>query len=226
MIGTFIIPTIVGQIQVMHHLHIHIEWNGWTVIGIMAKIYDELVGGKFRMFKEASIPHLNTMERKVFVSRNTTGTTPEVWSKAILAAMCARGLHTIRAQSTRRKQFMSEQFYEYAVPSSQILFEELVLSLLKPFRLCLQIALTVILTFPWVLECLGSWSDVEVSQPSVWNPPGDHIRFLEGDTLREGDGNCSESLTGTCVILVPRRVCIVVTSNMSDFGFESLIFGI
>ena len=121
---------------------------------------------------------------------------------------------------------MSEQFYEYAIPLSQILFKELVLSVLKPFRLCLQIALTVILTFPWVLERLGSWSDVEVSQSSFWNPPGDHIRFLEGDTLCEGDGNCSESLTGTCVILVPRQVCIVVTSNMSDFGFESLIFGI
>jgi len=52
----------------MHHLDIHIEWNGWTVIGIMAKIYDVLVGEKFRMFKEASIPHLNTMEWKVFVS--------------------------------------------------------------------------------------------------------------------------------------------------------------
>ena len=44
--------------------------------------------------------------------------------------------------------------------------------------------------------------------------------------LREGDGNGSESLTGTCAICFPRQVCTVVTSNRSGFCPESLIFGI
>jgi hypothetical protein len=55
--------------------------------------------------------------------------------------------------------------------------------------------------------------------------PGDHARFFEGDALREGVANCSASLTGTCIIFVPRRVCVVVTSNMSEFDPVSLILG-
>jgi hypothetical protein len=35
---------------------------------------------------------------------------------------------------------------------------------------------------------------------------GDRSLFLEGDALREGNGNGCESWTGTCVILVPRQV--------------------
>ena len=56
--------------------------------------------------------------------------------------------------------------------------------------------------------------------------PGDHTRFFEGDALREGEGTGDESLTGTCVMRFPRRVCVVATSNMSGGGPESLIFGI
>lgn len=41
-----------------------------------------------------------------------------------------------------------------------------------------------------------------------------------------GDDKGSASLTGTCVIRLPRRVCIVVTSKMSGFGSVSLILGI
>jgi len=44
--------------------------------------------------------------------------------------------------------------------------------------------------------------------------------------VRDGAGDGCESLTGTCVIFFPRRVCVVVTSNMSGLDPESLIFGI
>jgi hypothetical protein len=44
--------------------------------------------------------------------------------------------------------------------------------------------------------------------------------------LREGNDNGSESLTGTWIILLPRRVCMVLDSYKSAFGLESLIFGI
>jgi len=52
------------------------------------------------------------------------------------------------------------------------------------------------------------------------------MRFFDGDALREGPGDCCKSWTGTSVILLPRRVCVVATSNRSDFDLESLIFGI
>ena len=55
---------------------------------------------------------------------------------------------------------------------------------------------------------------------------GDHAQFFEGDTLCEGEDNGCEYFTGTCVIRVPCRVCVVVASNMSDLFPESLIFGI
>jgi len=56
--------------------------------------------------------------------------------------------------------------------------------------------------------------------------PGDKVLFFEGDAVRDGAGDGCESLTGTCVIFFPRRVCVVVTSNMSGLDPESLIFGI
>jgi hypothetical protein len=79
-------------------------------------------------------------------------------------------------------------------------------------------------TFPLVLECLGIWC---IEGPSLLGSsiPGDHGRFFEGDVLRDGVAGCSESLTGTCMIFWPRRVCLVVTSNRSDFAPVSLIFG-
>jgi len=49
---------------------------------------------------------------------------------------------------------------------------------------------------------------------------------LEGDALRDGAGDGCESLTGTCMIFFPRRVCVVATSHMSGLDPESLIFGI
>ena len=55
---------------------------------------------------------------------------------------------------------------------------------------------------------------------------GDHARFFEGDTLHVGEDNGCESFTGTCVIHVPHRVCVVMASNMSDLFLEFLIFGI
>src|SRR6202050_5356899 len=83
----------------------------------------------------------------------------------------------------------------------------------------------VICTFPAVLERLGSWSISEL--PSLCSStPGDHACVFEGDALRDGAGDGCKSLTGTCVIRLPRRVCVVVTSNRSGFGLESLIFGI
>lgn len=83
----------------------------------------------------------------------------------------------------------------------------------------------VVRTFPPVLERLGTWSISELPW-SGSSTPGDHARFFDGDALRDGAGDGCESLTGTCVILLPRRVCVVVTSNRSGFGLESLIFGI
>ena len=80
-------------------------------------------------------------------------------------------------------------------------------------------------TFPVVLERLGNWSIGSMSSLAS-SIPGDHARFFEGDALREGAGDGSESLTGTCVILLPRRVCVLVTSNISGFDPEFLIFGI
>ena len=56
--------------------------------------------------------------------------------------------------------------------------------------------------------------------------PGDHARFFDGDALREGAGDGSKSWTGMCVILFPRQVCVVATSNRSDFDLEALILGI
>ena len=50
--------------------------------------------------------------------------------------------------------------------------------------------------------------------------------FFEGDLVCEGDDNGGGSLTGTCVILLPHQVCVVVTSKVSGFGLESLILGI
>lgn len=88
-----------------------------------------------------------------------------------------------------------------------------------------EVPSTVGLTFPTVLDRLGN---LFVSESSLLTSgtPGDHTRFLDGDALREGPGNCCKSWTGTCVILFPRRVCVVVTSNRSDVDLESLIFGI
>ena len=60
---------------------------------------------------------------------------------------------------------------------------------------------------------------------SASSTPGDHTRFFEGDTLREGEDNGCKSFTGTCVIRVPHWVCVVV-ANKSDLFLESLIFGI
>jgi hypothetical protein len=41
-----------------------------------------------------------------------------------------------------------------------------------------------------------------------------------------GAGDGCKSLTGTCVIFFPRRVCVVVVSNISGLDPKSLIFGI
>ena len=56
--------------------------------------------------------------------------------------------------------------------------------------------------------------------------PGDKALFFEGDAVRDGAGDGCESLTGTCVIFFPCRVCVVVTSNISGLDPEALIFGI
>jgi len=79
-------------------------------------------------------------------------------------------------------------------------------------------------TFLAVLERLDIGS---VTKSSLLGSctPGDHAHFFAGDTLREGDGNGVVSFTGTWVTRLPRRVCVVTTSNMSGFP-ESLIFGI
>jgi hypothetical protein len=79
-------------------------------------------------------------------------------------------------------------------------------------------------TFPAILERLGTWCVGECSLLKS-GTPGDHARFFEGDALREGVAGGCGSLTGTCLIFVPRRVCVVATSNMSGFD-DSLIFGI
>src|ERR1700689_93522 len=81
----------------------------------------------------------------------------------------------------------------------------------------------VVHTFPPVLERLGTWSISELPW-SGSSTPGDHARFFDGDALRDGAGDGCESLTGTCVILLPRRVCVVVTSNRSGFGFGCFFF--
>jgi hypothetical protein len=56
--------------------------------------------------------------------------------------------------------------------------------------------------------------------------PGDHAHFFDGDVLRKGAGDGCKSLTRMYATLFPHRVCVVVTSNRSDFDLESLIFGI
>jgi hypothetical protein len=112
------------------------------------------------------------------------------------------------------------------VPPIHVFFEEFVLSLktitLSDYNCNVG---TFIHTFPPVLERLGIWS---VGCPSSFGSsiPGDHARFFEGDALHEGAAGCSESLTGTCVIFLPRRVCVTVTLNISGFDPVSLIFGI
>ena len=88
-----------------------------------------------------------------------------------------------------------------------------------------EVPSTVGLTFPTVLDRLGNWFVSESSLLSS-GTPGDHARFFDGDALREGPGDGCKSWTGMCVILFPRRVCVVVTSNRSDFDLESLILGI
>ena len=88
-----------------------------------------------------------------------------------------------------------------------------------------EVPSTVGLTFLTVLDRLGNWFVSESSLLSS-GTPGDHARFFDGDALREGPGDGCKSWTGMCVILFPRRVCVVVTSNRSDFDLESLILGI
>jgi hypothetical protein len=56
--------------------------------------------------------------------------------------------------------------------------------------------------------------------------PGDYALFFDVDALCEGVNDKGESFTETCVILFPCQVCVMVTSNMSAFDAESLIFGI
>jgi hypothetical protein len=90
----------------------------------------------------------------------------------------------------------------------------------------IAIAVMFIRTFPVVLDRFGSLSDGEVSWSSFCCTPGDHSVFLEGDALRDGDGNDFESSTGACISFGPRRVCTVLTSCKSPFGFDFLIFGI
>jgi hypothetical protein len=120
---------------------------------------------------------------------------------------------------------VAKDFYENTMPPIHVFFEEFVLSL-KTITLSDydRNVGTFIHTFPPVLERLGIWS---VGGPSSLGSsiPGDHARFFEGDALREGAAGCSESLTGTCVIFLPRRVCVIVTSNISGFDPVSLIFG-
>ena len=112
------------------------------------------------------------------------------------------------------------------MPPIHVFFEEFVLSLktitLSDYNCNVG---TFIHTFPLVLERLGIWS---VGCPSLFGSsiPGDHDRFFKGDALREGAAGCSESLTGTCVIFLPCRVCVTVTLNISGFDPVSLIFGI
>ena len=72
----------------------------------------------------------------------------------------------------------------------------------------------------WVFGLLSYHSHhVQVLQATI-------LVFLEGDALCEGNGNGWESLTGTCSIRFPCRVCAIMTSCMLDFGVESHIFGI
>jgi hypothetical protein len=81
------------------------------------------------------------------------------------------------------------------------------------------------LTFPTVLDRLGNWFVAESPLFSS-GTPGDRARFFDRDALRDGAGDGCESWTGMCVIFFPRRVCVVATSNRSDFDLESLILGI
>ena len=97
----------------------------------MAEFQTKSLCKEIWQLKEMSIPHLNTMEWQVCMSGNTTSATPEVWAKAILTPMGARGLLAIWAQCPGWWRFASENFYENTMSLTQILFEELVLHLKK-----------------------------------------------------------------------------------------------
>jgi hypothetical protein len=117
---------------------------------------------------------------------------------------------------------MSQKFDQKAMPSTEILFKKLILRLIT--HIIIERLLRMLIhTFPTVLERLGISCIATLSLSSAASTPGDHALFFEGDALREGDGSGG---TGTCATRLPRRVWVVVTSNMSGFCAESLIFGI
>ena len=65
-IGNFVI--FIRNVKVKHHLSVGTEWNGRTIVGIVTKVKCETVCKKIRLFKEASVPRLNTMEWKISMS--------------------------------------------------------------------------------------------------------------------------------------------------------------
>jgi hypothetical protein len=93
------------------------------------------LGEEIGPLKKSSIPHLNTMEWQASMSGNTTRATPEVCAKAILTPMCARILLAIWARGSRWQWFVPKNFYENAMPSAQIFFEELILRLVTVVQL-------------------------------------------------------------------------------------------
>lgn len=165
------------------------------------------------------------MERDGCMGGNAASTTPKVWTKAILTPIYSGRLLAIWAGRPWWKSFVPEKFNQNAMSSTKILFEKLILSLTRHI-IIEHLRRMFILTFPTVLERLGIWCVAMLSSASAVRTPGDHALFFEGDTLREGDGSGCESFTGTCATRLPRRVCVVVTSNISGFCAESLIFGI
>ena len=75
------------------------------------------------------------------------------------------------------------------------------------------------LTFPSLLDRLGSWKDG--GSLSGWRIPGDHSRFLDGDTFQEVDFGVRGVSMATFTILDPLRVWTEVVSKMQVFVAEA-----
>ena len=129
---------LVGHIRVKQHLGLRVWWNGRAIIRIMAEINSKLMCEKVRVLKESSIPHLNPMKWNMRMSGNTTVTAPKAGSETIPTSILAGGLLAIWAGGPRRKGFVSNKFYEDAMPSIEIFSMKFILSLTIIIRLHLN----------------------------------------------------------------------------------------
>ena len=178
---------------------------------------------KIGFLEKLPIPHLNLMERMVFVTGDTTIITPNVWPKQ--SSMCARRLLTTHTCGHQCNWFMLEKFDKNAMSLTNILFKEFILSLSGIVWVNL-IQRNVYNTFPKVWDCFGTWLGTAILPLSSTSMLGDQALFFKGDAVQLCNNTGSEPLTGTWDMHFPCRVSFIVTSYMSAFEFKPCNLGI